>query len=110
MKLLLDENLSRRIISFLQEDFPGSSQVALLGLNESSDQEIWEYAEKNGYVIVTQDADFHEQSIMKGGPPLVVWLRCGNQSNQSTLEKLVHHKSLIAEAAKDKQIWCIEIY
>jgi len=29
MKLLLDENLSRRIVPFLQTIFPGSSQVAL---------------------------------------------------------------------------------
>jgi predicted nuclease of predicted toxin-antitoxin system len=27
MKLLLDENLSRRLVPFLQHDFPGSSQV-----------------------------------------------------------------------------------
>jgi predicted nuclease of predicted toxin-antitoxin system len=32
MKLLLDENLSRRIVPFLQTDFPGSSQVVLEGL------------------------------------------------------------------------------
>ena len=30
MKLLLDENLSRRLVPFLQECYPGSSQVALL--------------------------------------------------------------------------------
>jgi hypothetical protein len=28
VKLLLDENLSRRIVPFLQADFPGTSQVA----------------------------------------------------------------------------------
>ena len=32
MKLLLDENLSRRLVPFLQQDYPGSSQVLLLGL------------------------------------------------------------------------------
>jgi predicted nuclease of predicted toxin-antitoxin system len=29
MKLLLDENLSRRLAPFLQEAYPGSSQVVL---------------------------------------------------------------------------------
>lgn len=29
MKLLLDENLSRRLIPFLQTDYPGSNQVVL---------------------------------------------------------------------------------
>lgn len=32
MKLLLDENLSRRQVPFLQNEFPGSTQVALVGL------------------------------------------------------------------------------
>jgi hypothetical protein len=32
VKLLLDENLSRRLVPVLQSDFPGSSQAALLGL------------------------------------------------------------------------------
>jgi predicted nuclease of predicted toxin-antitoxin system len=41
MKLLLDENLSRKIVPFLQSAFPGSSQVVLLGLESSSDREIW---------------------------------------------------------------------
>jgi len=39
MKLLLDENLSRRLIPFLQHDYPGSSQVVLLGLEAAS--EMW---------------------------------------------------------------------
>ncbi len=32
MKLLLDENLSRKLVPFLQTDYPGSSQIALLGM------------------------------------------------------------------------------
>ena len=41
MKLLLDENLSRRLVPFLQHDFPGSSQVVLLGMESASDKEVW---------------------------------------------------------------------
>ena len=37
MKLLLDENLSRRILPFLEADYPGSTQVALIGLERASD-------------------------------------------------------------------------
>ena len=39
MKLLLDENLSRRIVPALQDVYPDSSQIALLGLNEASDKD-----------------------------------------------------------------------
>ena len=48
MKLLLDENLSRRIAPFLQATFPGTSQVVLLGLESASNTEIWQYAKDNG--------------------------------------------------------------
>jgi predicted nuclease of predicted toxin-antitoxin system len=37
MKLLLDENLSRRIVPFLQNAYPESMHVALLNLQGASD-------------------------------------------------------------------------
>ena len=37
MKLLLDENLSRRVVPFLQTAYPGSTQVALAGMERASD-------------------------------------------------------------------------
>lgn len=73
MKLLLDENLSRRIVPFLQVAFPGSSQVALLGLETAADAQIWRYAKENDFVIVSRDSDFHERSLIDGHPPQVVW-------------------------------------
>ena len=36
MKLLLDENLSRRIVPFIQNSYPGSTQVALVGLERAN--------------------------------------------------------------------------
>jgi hypothetical protein len=53
MKLLLDENLSRRLVPFLQHDYPGSNQVVLMGMESASDKEIWQRAKEDGYVIVT---------------------------------------------------------
>ncbi len=43
MKLLLDENLSHRIIPALQNSYSGSSQVALLKMNNANDMDIWIY-------------------------------------------------------------------
>lgn len=79
MKLLLDQNLFHRIIKDLIGEFPGSTQVSLLQMGEASDQEIWEFVRANDFAIVTLDADFHELSLMFNGPPLIVWLKCGNQ-------------------------------
>lgn len=50
MKLLLDENPSRRLVPFLQNEFPGSTQVTLVGLEQADDQTIWRYAKENGFI------------------------------------------------------------
>ena len=42
MKLLLDENLSRRLVPFLQDRYPGSTQVELVGLERADDAAIWD--------------------------------------------------------------------
>jgi len=44
MKRLLDENLSHRIVPFLEQDCPGSTQVALIGMERSSVEAVWRYA------------------------------------------------------------------
>lgn len=53
MKLLLDQNLSYRLLASLVELYPESAQVGQLGMGESSDHEIWDYAKRNEFVIVT---------------------------------------------------------
>lgn len=75
MKLLLDQNLSYRIVKPLLATYPGAVHVSDVGLNEADDKAIWEYAKKEGYAIVTLDADFHEYSLLWGCPPLIVWLK-----------------------------------
>ena len=66
MRLLLDENLSRRLVPLLQASYPGTSHVALVGMERAWDRLVWDYAQKNGFVIVTSDADFEELSLLLG--------------------------------------------
>jgi len=110
MKLLLDQNLSYRLITPLSDYYPETAQVARLGLSEADDKTIWEYARAEGYSIVTQDADFYEYSILAQGPPLIVWLKHGDQPRQVVLEKLINEREAIAAAQANPAIWCIEIY
>ncbi len=110
MKLLLDENLSRRLVPMLQSAYPNSSQVALLRLESATDREIWEYAKENDFIIVTRDSDFHELSTLYGVPPRIIWLKTGNQSKESTLRSLLEHKVQIDTALFQENKSCIEIY
>ncbi len=78
MKLLLDENLSDRIIHRIIDLYPNSQHVKTLGLINTDDAIIWEYAKTNGLVIVSKDADFHQRSLLYGHPPKFIYLRIGN--------------------------------
>lgn len=49
MKLLLDENLSDRIINKIVDLYPDSSHVKTLDLTNTDDALIWEYAKANGF-------------------------------------------------------------
>ena len=74
MKLLLDEHLSRRIVPALQDAFPGTTQVALVGLEHSSDRAVWDFAKAEEFTIVTKDDDFLGLLSLLGYPPKVVLL------------------------------------
>lgn len=78
MKLLLDENLSPRLVAALGGLYPGSLHVRDCGLRGASDTEVWRYALDNRFMIVSKDSDFAQRSLLLGGLPKVVWLRIGN--------------------------------
>ena len=110
MKLLFDQNLSFKLAKRLDDVFPRSSQVKLLGLEEADDPEIWDYARQNGFILATKDVDYYERSALLGHPPKVIWLRCGNQ-NTAFIEKLLRdHHAEIVEFEKNTTAGCLELY
>jgi predicted nuclease of predicted toxin-antitoxin system len=78
VKLLLDENLSDRVIHRIIDLYPDSEHVKTLGLINTDDVVIWEYAKANDFVIVSKDSDFHQRSLLYGHPPKFIYLRVGN--------------------------------
>ena len=90
MKLLLDANISRRLIPRISEKFPNSSHVAGVGLGDATDDEIWSYALDHGFVIISKDEDFHQRALVSGPPPKVIWVRLGNCTT-SDIEQAIHH-------------------
>ena len=66
MKLLLDENLSPRLVNRLNQLFPGLTHVREVGLKQADDQQIWDWARDNAFAIVTTDADLRWPSVMAG--------------------------------------------
>ena len=68
MRLLFDNNLSHKLCSLLQSAYPDSAHLARLGLGDSPDREVWNYAKQNDFTIVTKDEDFNYLSRLYGFP------------------------------------------
>ena len=97
MRLLLDQNLSPRLVAPLADLYPGSTHVRDVGLQAADDDAVWRYAAEHRFTIVSKDADFHERSFLFGHPPKVVWIRRGNCSTDQIAALLqAHHADLLA--------------
>jgi predicted nuclease of predicted toxin-antitoxin system len=97
MKLLLDENLSDRIVSRIIDLYPDSEHVKTLALTNTDDGIIWEYAKANYFAIVSKDADFHQRSLLYGHPPKFIYLRIGNSPTSRIVEILRDNFDTIVE-------------
>ena len=97
MKLLLDENLSDRIIDKIIDLYPDSQHVKTLGLINTDDALIWEFAKFNNFVIVSKDSDFHQRSLLYGHPPKFIYLRIGNSPTSKITAILRDNFSMITE-------------
>ena len=58
MKLLLDENLSPRLVKRLDELFPGTLHVRDLGLQSADDDAVWRHAREQGSCITQKTLIF----------------------------------------------------
>jgi len=88
LKLLFDANISRQLVDLLSDLFPGSSHVALEGLDKAGDQAVWQFAIGRDFMIVSKDEDFHQLAFLKGPPPKVVWVRLGNCSTEEIAQTI----------------------
>jgi predicted nuclease of predicted toxin-antitoxin system len=92
MKLLFDENLSSKLPLLVAADFPGSKHVRELGLKGRADDEIWDYAEANGFTVISKDKDFYQRAMLYGSPPKIIWLALGNCTRDDLLALIQRHE------------------
>lgn len=103
MKLLLDENLSRRLVPRLRESFPDSTHVDEIHFRGSTDRSIWEHAKAHGFAIVSKDNDFRQRSVLLGAPPKVIWLSIGNAGTDEIALMLDREFDRIDQFLKDPE-------
>lgn len=109
MKLLFDQNISYRILKVLPSQMKDSSNVKFENLENATDLQIWEFAKKNNFTIVTMDSDFNDISTLLGFPPKVIWIRVGNLQTKDIRGKLVTYMEDIKHFIEKMDFGCYEI-
>jgi len=109
MKILFDQNISHRLVKKISDILPDAKQVRELGIENSSDKEIWEFAKIEEYIIVTFDSDFYDFSLVWGHPPKIVWIRTQNQTTNNLEVILRKYINSITALDNDDGLACLEI-
>lgn len=110
MKLLFDHNLSPSLVNRLRDLYPDSNHVYRLGLAQFPDTEIWEYAKREFFLIVTKDADFSDLSVLRGFPPKVIWIRRGNCKTADIETILRNHYDDIKELSSSEIVGFLTLF
>ncbi|GMQ31049.1 DUF5615 family PIN-like protein [Algoriphagus confluentis] len=109
MRLLFDQDISPKILKKgIWFDFE-VQHVRFVGLEDSSDLEIFQFARLKNFSIVTFDSDFFDLSILKGFPPKIIWIRTGNLTTKSIFEIFLNHKNHIIEFLENEDSGVLEI-
>ena len=81
MKLLLDENLSHKLVPRLSAAFPDTAHVEGVGLHGQPDVGVWRYAAEHGFVIRIEGRRLSATQL----PP-----RPSSQRHRQRLEAFAH--------------------
>ena len=86
MNLLFDQNISPRILRVLPPELSNCEQVRFVGLENSSDFDIFLFARENDFAVVSFDSDFVDLNAMHGTPPKIIYLNTGNLTTKNVSE------------------------
>jgi predicted nuclease of predicted toxin-antitoxin system len=109
VKLLLDENLSRRLVAALEAKFPGTTHIEFVGLLGATDVAICEFASLHGFVVVTKDEDFDRLVALRQFTPKLIRLVLGNASNEQISQALLGLAERIVVELEKLDLGIVEI-
>jgi len=102
MKILLDANISWKLVDILKPVYGECVHVDFVGLKvPTADIDIWNYALKNNCIIITKDNDFVNLLELNDFPPKVVLLKTGNNSSRTLAELLIKAQPMVEDLEKN---------
>ncbi len=89
MRIWIDAQLSPAIATWITSHF-SIECVAIrdLGLRDAEDHAIFSAAREAEAIVMTKDSDFAELLDRLGPPPKIIWVTCGNTSNENLIRIL----------------------
>ena len=103
MKLLLDQNLSWKLVGQLDALYPGTAHIKSVLSTKTDDRDIWLFAREHGFTIASKDDDFEQRSILSGHPPKVIWIRLGNCKTTDVVRLLLDSFQIILAFGADPE-------
>lgn len=104
MKLLLNENLSWRMIKPLVSISEEIVHVSDLKITQPADDvAIWNYAKKNGFTIISKDDDFEKIVLLRKAPPKLIYLKTYNLDTKKLVDLIIGNKDKIIQFVTFKE-------
>ena len=111
MKVLIDQNISHRIVPQIESLFGILTHVKFLGWIDWNDYNIFMTAREQKYdAVVTLDEDFNKLLLQYGTPPKIIWIKTGNCSTAKLVEVIIMHGQIILDFLRDDTYDCLELY
>ena len=104
MRLLLDQNLSWRLVRLLDSKFPDAVHVSTIGLSQATDQQIWIYAMLHQFIIVSKDSDFQNFIPGNNSFPKFIWVKIASARTATIAQSLIDHFDHIAAFAQSTTV------
>jgi predicted nuclease of predicted toxin-antitoxin system len=111
MKIVIDQNISFRIVPHINHLFTEVGHVRTLGWTDAPDIIIFRNAKQQGFdAILTLDEDFDNIILENIPPPKILWLRIRNCSTLHLAEIIENKIEIINNFLNDDELYCLEIF
>ncbi len=83
-EIWIDAQLSPALAAWINRNYEEieAQSVRGVGLRDAGDEEIYRAARTAEVIVMTKDSDFLNLLDRYGPPPKVIWVTCGNTSNE----------------------------
>ena len=84
IEIWIDAQLSPALAAWINRAYDDitARSVRAVGLRDAEDEEIFLAAREANIIMMSKDSDFLTLLDRYGPPPKVIWVTCGNTSNQ----------------------------